>query len=208
MWDGIARDVTTLFVIIDPIGLIPMFLAVTRTHTLAQRHRVAWRCILVAAIILIAFLLGGRFLLHRLDISVQSFQIAGGFVLFLIGLQMIFETEPKREPHSMEREQDVAVFPLAVPAIAGPGTMMALILLTDSDHDVGQLVNPFRTGIILMIILGITYLALRSATSIQRMIGDTGANVVSRLMGLILAALAVETVLKGLKAFMQAGNGG
>jgi len=193
------RDATTLFVVIDPIGQIPLFLALTRNATDSERKRIALRCILISAIILGLFILGGQFLLGKLGISLASFQIAGGIVLFLFGLRMIFEEEGKKEPHHLEVKQDIAVFPLAIPSIAGPGTMMAVVLATDRTRF--GWVEQIGTTLILFVILGITYVFLRLAAPIQRLIGNTGANVISRVLGLILASLAVEKILEGIKLF-------
>ena len=193
------RDATTLFVVIDPIGQIPLFLALTRNATDSERKRIALRCILISAIILGLFILGGQFLLGKLGISLASFQIAGGIVLFLFGLRMIFEEEGKKEPHHLEVKQDIAVFPLAIPSIAGPGTMMAVVLATDRTRF--GWVEQIGTTLILLVILGITYVFLRLAAPIQRLIGNTGANVISRVLGLILASLAVEKILEGIKLF-------
>ncbi|VTR97681.1 MarC family protein [Tuwongella immobilis] len=200
--EATLRDATTLFVVIDPIGQVPLFLALTRNSTDTERRRVAFRCIVIASIVLGLFILGGQFLLGKLGISLPSFQIAGGIVLFLFGLRMIFEEEGKREPHQLDLKPDVAVFPLGIPSIAGPGSMMAVVLMTDRTRT-GLLENLAST-MVLAVILGMTYVCLRLAVPIQRLIGDTGANVVSRVLGLILAALAVEKILEGIKLFWNA----
>lgn len=196
--EGTIRDATTLFVVIDPIGQVPLFLALTRQFTPEQKRRAAGRAILIAGVVLLLFILGGQFLLGKLGIGLPSFQVAGGIVLFLFGLRMIFEEEGKREPHALPVRQDVAVFPLAIPSIAGPGSMMAVVLLTDRDKT--GLLDQLGTSLLLVGVLGVTYAALRLAGPIQRLIGDTGANVVSRVLGLILAALAVEQVFAGVRA--------
>ncbi len=199
MWDEIIREAVTLFVVIDPIGTVPLFLAVTKGLSPPERRWVAVRGTLIAAGILLGFIVGGQVLLRAMDIHLYAFQIAGGIVLFVFGLKMIFETESKPETGTPRDKREVAVFPLAVPSIAGPGAMMAVVLLTDDDrHSVGE---QAVTTVIMFLILLLTLGLLLAAGVIQRLIGETGANIVSRVMGLILTSLAVETVLAGLKAY-------
>lgn len=198
MWDGLIRDAITLFVVIDPVGTVPIFVSLTRFSPVAERRAVAFRAIGISTIVLMLFLLGGQFLLNALHIRLTSFQVAGGIVLFLFGLQMVNATEPKGEPEQSTQSADIAVYPLAVPFIAGPGSMLAVIVLADKARF--SVLEQTRTAVVLLLVLGLTLFALLSADWIQRRIGGTGSNVVSRVMGLILCALAAETVLSGLES--------
>jgi len=199
IWERVIRDAVTLFVVINPIGeVIPIFLAASRDLSPIERQQAAQRGTLIATGILLGFLAGGQILLHMLEIRLASFQIAGGIVLFLFGLKMIFETEQPHNTESPGPKPDIAVFPLAMPAIAGPGAMLAVVVLTDNDRF--SITEQAVTTLILLCILGFTFGLLSFSDRIHRLIGDAGANIVSRVMGLILSALAVETVLGGINA--------
>jgi len=199
MWDGIIRDAITLFVIVNPIGEgIPIFLAVTRNLPQSERRRVARRSVLFATGILLAFVVGGQILLQAMEIHLSSFQIAGGIVLFLFGLKMIFSTEHHHDTPGPGPKPDVAVFPLATPAIAGPGTMLAVVVLTDNDRF--SIPEQMVTTLVLLGILALTFALFLLSHRIHRLIGDAGADIVSRVMGLVLTALAVEDVIAGIKA--------
>jgi multiple antibiotic resistance protein len=183
-----------LWAIIDPIGTIPLFLSVTRGKTPAQQRAIALKAILIATGILITFIVAGQIFLNAMGIRMSSFQIAGGIVLFLFALTMIFE---KNEKASDTDQNDVAVFPLAVPSIAGPAAMMGVVVLTDNDRF--SIPQQAVTAGVMLIVLLVTYILLLLAGPIKRLIGDSGASIVSRVMGLVLAALAVETVIAGIK---------
>ncbi len=197
MWESLLRDAVTLFVVIDPIGLLPIHVSVTRFLSPTQRQGVAWRAVGVSAVILLLALVGGQFLLESLHVRLASFQVAGGIILFLLGLQMLAATEPKHEPEQTTQSADVAIYPLAIPFIAGPGSMLAVIVLSNKARF--GILEQARTGVVLLVVLGVTLLTLLAADRIQRLIGATGANVVSRIMGLILCALAAESVLTGIE---------
>lgn len=197
MWDNLLRDAVTLFVVIDPVGLLPIYVSVTRFLTPTQRRAAAFRAIGVSAVILLLALVGGQFLLEALHVRLASFQVAGGIVLFLLGLQMLAATEPKHEPEQSAQSDDVAVYPLAIPFIAGPGSMLAVIVLSNKARF--SVLEQTGTGVVLLAVLGVTLATLLAADRIQRLIGATGANVVSRVMGLILCALAAESVLSGVE---------
>jgi multiple antibiotic resistance protein len=192
------KDLITLWVVIDPIGTTTLFLAMTRKLAPEIRNKIALRGILIAALILIAFIIIGLVLLEAMGIHLPSFQIAGGIILFLFGLQMIFEEESKDETGHIERGFDLAVFPLALPIIASPAAIMAVVVLTDY-HRFSRL---HQVGITLGLlgVLAVTYLFLLSAQRIERLIGGTGINILSRVMGLMLTALAVEKVIEAIKA--------
>lgn len=202
-FDDYIRDLVTVWVVVDPIGTVPVFIAVTAAMSSKERRGVAFRAALISALILLAFIVGGQVLLDALDISLVSFQIAGGIVLFLFALQMIFGPgKPESElSETRPSKEDVAVFPLAVPSLASPGAMLAVVVLTDNNrYSITEQV--ITTGLVLLVILAALILML-AAGFINRLIGISGANILSRVMGLILAAVAVDNVREALMQTIQ-----
>jgi multiple antibiotic resistance protein len=198
-------DVITLFVVVNPIGLVPLFIALTRGETPQQRSRIALRSVVIAAAIMLVFVVVGQILLNGLGIGVPAFRVGGGLVLLLVALKMVISEEDSRAassaPEPAGGPRDVAVFPLATPLIAGPGAVMAAVLLTDNDRF--TIPQQAVTAAVMLVILAVTYASMRSAEMIQRWIGVTGANVLGRILGLVLAALASEAILEGLRAFFR-----
>lgn len=203
MWDDIVKDFVYFFAVIDPIGTIPVFLAYTVGFTDAMRKKVAIKAFFISTSILLAFVIGGQLFLEAMSIPLSAFQIAGGLVLFGFGLTMIFgESKPEHEIARMsmkKKEDDVAVFPISVPSIASPGAMMAAVLLTDNHRF--NLMDQAITSAVMLVVLGVTLLLLLFATRIQKVIGDTGASILSRISGLILASVAVDSILTGIKTY-------
>ena len=159
--------------------------------------------VVIAGVVLVVFIIGGQFLLEALGIPLPAFQIAGGIVLFLFALTMIFgDSKPERE-ELLEGEpgRDVAVFPLAVPSLASPGAMMAVVLLTDNHRF--SIDYQVVTGVTMIGVLFCAWILIMVAPFVQRVIGRTGASVVSRMMGLILASIAATHVLEGAKEYFQ-----
>ncbi|MGZ9810054.1 MarC family protein [Pseudoroseicyclus sp. H15] len=194
--DQFLQEFITLWVVIDPIGTVPVFLAVTVGMTPAARRKVALRAVLVSAVVLLSFILLGQLVLEALGLGLPSFQIAGGMVLFLFALSMIFgPAKPEREL-AEEGMTQTAIHPIAIPSIASPGAMLAVVILTDNDRFSAQ--HQIQTSAILLLILAVTLIFLLLATPILRVIGHSGASIVSRIMGMILAAVAVDAVLNGL----------
>jgi multiple antibiotic resistance protein len=194
----ISKDFATLWTTIDPIGNVALFAGLTAGLTRAQRHWTALRGVIYATIILVAAGTVGQAILDAIGIHMHSLKVAGGIILFLFGVQMLFgkmDAKTDRSP-SPEEGRDLAVFPLAVPSIAGPGAMMAVIVLTD--NDVYTVPQRIETGIVLLVVLFLTYLLLLFSDAILRVIGRQGASVLVRVMGLILCSLAVEIVLTAL----------
>jgi multiple antibiotic resistance protein len=196
----ILSDFVLLWAVIDPIGTIPVFISATRNHTAVDRRRIALRASAVAAGILLFFIVVGELILNAMGVPVLAFQIAGGIVLFLFALTMIFgESKPEAERDDIRRSQDVAVFPLATPSIASPGAMMAVVLLTQKDlHTVDEI---FVTTFLMFAVVGAAYVLMRLAGPISRWIGEGGANIISRVMGMILASVAATEVLEGIKEY-------
>ncbi|MGC3936786.1 MarC family protein [Roseobacter sp. EG26] len=188
-----------MFVVIDPIGLAPLFVALTQGMTDAARRRIAWRATGVGVSILLAFAAFGEAILSFVGISMAAFRVAGGILLFLTALDMLFERRTKRrEDQSEEEHNDPSVFPLAIPLIAGPGAIASIILLMGQRPGLeGAAVVLGATGIVMVIVVGF-FLA---SGPIERALGKTGVTVVTRLLGMLLAALSVQFVLDGLSAF-------
>ena len=180
---------------IDPISTLALFAGLTASLTAAERRGIAQRATLYAAIILVVAVVIGQIVLDAMGIRLLSLKVAGGIILFLFGLQMLFGSA-SRETGSHEKGRDLAVFPLAVPTIAGPGAIMAVILLTD--NDVYSVPEQIQTAVVLLVVLGLTYVLLLVSDAILRVIGQQGAAILVRVMGILLAALSVELVLSAL----------
>jgi len=194
----ISKDFATIWTTIDPIGNVALFAGLTALLTRKERLLTALRAVIYAAIILVGAMTAGQVILDAIGIHMHSLKVAGGVILFLFGVQMLFGKMDKADKaeRSPEEGRDLAVFPLAVPCIAGPGAIMAAIVLTD--NDVYTVPERIETGIVLLVVLFLTYLLLLFSDGILRVIGRQGASVLVRVMGLILCSLAVEIVLTAL----------
>ena len=197
-----AKTFLTLLVVIDPIGSIPVFIYAT-TNISRDLHRAfAVRAVLIAGGVLLFFLVLGQLLLEGIGLRLGSFQIAGGIILFLFALQMMFgESKPSIEIHESEADNtdhlEGAAFPLAMPSIASPGAILAIVVLTDN-HAVSVMEQGVVAAVLVVVLL-ITLGLLLAATKIIHFIGATGASVISRVMGLILATIALDAVFVGLE---------
>ncbi|MBB95542.1 MAG: MarC family transcriptional regulator [Rhodobacteraceae bacterium] len=197
----------TLFVVIDPLGLSPMFIALTQGMSRKTRFGIALRACAVAAGVLTLFAVFGDKVLGYAGISMPAFRVAGGILLFLTALDMLFERRTKRRENQadashQEPEHDPSVFPLAIPLIAGPGAIAAMILLAGQQPGVESLV--LTLGVMLSVLMIVFALFLGSEL-LERALGPIGTNVVTRVLGMLLAALAVQFVMDGLTAFGFAG---
>ena len=192
----------TFFVVIDPPGCAPIFAGLTKGASVAHRRAMAIRAVLVASAILFAFALFGEALLKGLGISLASFRIAGGIMLFLIALEMVFEKRTEwREDRAAKiaatpEVEDVSIFPMAMPMIAGPGSIASVMLLGSRNPGLEQHLVVFGA---LATILLLTLLALLAAGPIMRVLGAKIEAVITRLLGVLLAALAVQFVIDGIK---------
>lgn len=197
---SLLREFITLLVVIDPIGTLPVFYFATAAVPAALHWRFAVRAVLVAWIVLIGFLVAGQVLLEGLGLRFGSFQIAGGIVLFLFAMTMIFgESKPQREIEEAGRgDLSGAVFPLAMPSIASPGAMLAIVVLTDNHKN--SIPDQLVTAGLLTVILALTLVLLLLGAILKRVLGNSGASVISRVMGIILATVAVDAILVGLDA--------
>ncbi len=191
---------TTLFVVIDPFGTTPIFVALTQDMDARTRRKTAFRSCLTAVFILIAFAAFGEALLGFVGISMAAFRVAGGALLFLTALDMLFDRRTKRREDRAEEEEhpDPSVFPLAIPLIAGPGSIATIILLAGQHPGVLGIVEACLVMLAVMSVVLIFFLA---GGLIARILGKTGLNVLTRLLGMLLAALSVQFILDGLKAF-------
>lgn len=194
---------TTMFIIIDPPGLAPVFIALTQGMTAAQRRAIAIRACVVSLGLMLVFLFLGEAVLSFIGISMDAFRIAGGILLFLTALDMLFQKrQARREENAAEgqaeHEDDPSVFPLALPLIVGPGAITTIILLAGEAQgaaDFGAI-----AGVIVAVLL-MVLLAFLAAPALERVLGKTGLNIVTRVLGMLLAALAVQFVLDGLRGF-------
>ena len=190
-----ATAFAALFVVIDPIGLAPIFVALTAGMTPRHRRAIAFRATALAAAILVVFALVGEGLLSFLGISMPAFRIAGGLLLFLTALEMLFERRTqRREGRADAPPPDPSVFPLALPLTAGPGAIATMVLLTDGASPLG---TAQAIGVMLAVLAVVLALFLLAAP-MERLLGPTGINVTTRLLGMLLAALSVQFVLDGL----------
>lgn len=194
----------TLFVIIDPIGLTPLFVALTQGMTARARRAIALRACVTGAFILLLFAAFGEAVLGFVGISMPAFRIAGGVLLFLTALDMLFERRTKRREDQADEDDgpDPSVFPLAIPLIAGPGAIASVILLAGQSPGWQGLVATLAVMVAVLLIVMALFM---SAGLLERALGKTGINVVTRLLGMLLAALSVQFVLDGLRAFGFAG---
>lgn len=188
-----------LFVIIDPIGLAPLFVALTAGQTRRERRAVAIRACLVALALLTLFGLAGEAVLAFLGISMPAFRMAGGILLFLTALDMLFERRGQRRKGTADAEHpsDPSVFPLAIPLIAGPGAITTMILLAGAEGADAVHVALIH-GVMALVLLCVFVLFLLAGT-IERLLGPVGINVVTRILGMLLAALSVQFVIDGLR---------
>lgn len=199
MYDLIATFIF-FFAVIDPIGTVPVFIAVTSRYEDQIKRRIAFRAALVSAVVLVFFVVAGEVILSAIEIPLSAFQIAGGIVLFLFALSMIFgESKPEEEVRMTTRESETAIFPLAVPSIASPGAMLAAVLLTDNRRY--SLWEQAQTTIVMISVILIVLALMLAASWVHRFIGNSGASIISRVMGLILASVAVSSVLAGIKEY-------
>jgi multiple antibiotic resistance protein len=197
------RTFLTMFVIIDPIGLAPLFLGLAGQRAPDERRRLALRAVSVAGGILLAFALGGAWLLGHLGISLDAFRAAGGLLLFRIAVDMVFaqhERETPEEAAEARARRDISVFPLAIPLIAGPGALASVMILAGEAGG-----DAWALGVVLGTsgaVLGLAWLGLRLAEPASRLLGQTGVNVITRVLGVLLAALAVQYVADGVRGLL------
>lgn len=206
-FEFIKTALVTLFVAVDPPGLAAIFLGVTAGFTIPQRKATAMRSVVIAFGILVAAAIGGQPLLDMLGISIPAFRIAGGLLLFYIAAEMVFEKRVERKSHAAEatltqdHPHDIAAFPLAIPLMAGPGAITATILQASAAH--GSIINFICLIVIIGLVIGSCLGVFLLANPIDRALGSTGRLVLSRLLGVLLAAMAVQIVGDGVLTFQN-----
>ena len=206
LWYSFAMELintlVVLLIVIDPIGVVPIFLALTQGGSAAYRRRMALRGTALATGMLLIFFLIGDHLLASLGIGIPAFRIAGGALLFLLAVDMVFarpsgmRSTTVSEQKEAEHKNDISVFPLAFPLIAGPGALTSVLLMSAGWETPMMFAGMLA---VLLAVLGLILASLLYAPTMMRFLGETGTNVMSRLFGLILAALAVQFILDGIK---------
>jgi multiple antibiotic resistance protein len=187
------------FAVVDPIGTVPVFIAVTSRYAEREKRRIAIQATVISALVLLFFVIAGEIILTAIAIPLAAFQVAGGIVLFLFAMSMIFgESKPEQEL-KLVSGRETAIFPLAVPSIAGPGAMLAAVMQTENSRF--DLAQQAQISLTMLAVLLVAMLLMLAASWVHRVIGDSGASVVSRVMGLILASVAVTSVLEGIAAY-------
>lgn len=199
-WQDHFSEFVTLFLVINPFSSLPIFMALTGTLERPRQRAMAVTAVLAAFALLVFFVLGGNFLLRQMGIAIRAFQIAGGIVLFLVALDMVYG-QIAVASNSSSDPQGLAIYPLAFPIIAGPGSFITVILLTDDDrfNFTGQLIT---IGVI-AIVLAIQFLVLLAAGPISRALGTAGVSIIGRIMGMLLAALSVSMMLTAVSQWLS-----
>lgn len=196
----ILTTILFLIAVIDPLGSVPVYLEATKQLSERHKKKVAIRASIVAFAILLFFILVGQVILEGMDVTLDAFQISGGVILFLFALTMIFgEGKPQSEKHHITDYKHVTIFPMAIPSIASPGAIMAVVLLTD--NHIYSVQQQAITTFLVLVVIAITMTILLAANVVQKRIGEYGITVISKVMGLILASYAVQSILSGLRDF-------
>lgn len=200
---ALLTKILFLIAVIDPLGSVPVYLEATKHFDLKRKKKIAISASIVAFLVLLFFIVVGQIILEGMDVTLDAFQISGGVILFLFALTMIFgEGKPESEKHLIKDYKHVMIFPVAIPSIASPGAIMAVVLLTDNKlYSIGE---QALTTLLVLIVVGITMFILLVANAVQKRVGEYGITVISKVMGLILASYAVQSILSGLKDFFNA----
>ena len=196
--DSLLQSFLTLVVVVDPLGVAVLFLGLAGSRSRAERRAIARKSVIVAAGVLVAFALFGSAILGHLGITLHAFRVAGGLLLFKIATDMVFaqvERETKQEEAEARLRPDISVFPLAIPLLAGPGALAAVMILCGSGDPAQQAGVYASIGLV----SAIAYVALVAADRLFELLGHTGVNVITRILGILLAALAVQYVADGAK---------
>lgn len=207
MFDFAITAALSLLVIVDPVGLAPIFISIAGDRSESERRRIASRAVVVAAFILLGFAAVGEPLLAYLGVSIDALRIAGGILLFKLAFDMILghrERQTRDEEIEATHREDITIFPLAIPLMAGPGAFATvLVLVADAEGDF-ELLGIVAGAIIAVLIL--SWFSLRLSAKVTDALGTTGVNVITRVLGIILASLAVQLVADGVVAFWPTGG--
>lgn len=203
---ALVKKFIFLIAVIDPLGSIPVFLEATKQFDGIAKKKVAIKATFIAAMILLFFIVVGQSLMETMHISLSAFQISGGLILFLFSLTMVFgEGKPEEEKHLIKDYDHVTIFPIAIPSIASPGAIMAVVMLTDNNKY--SFSKQLMTTFLVALVLVLTCVMLLGARKIQNRIGESGITVISKIMGLILASFAVQSILSGIKTYFKIKGG-
>ncbi|MCP4053306.1 MAG: MarC family protein [Mesoflavibacter sp.] len=196
----IFTTILFLIAVIDPLGSVPVYLEATKHFDKKYKKRVAIRASVIAFFVLLFFIVIGQLILEGMNVTLNAFQISGGVILFLFALTMIFGSgKPESEKHLIKDYKHVTIFPVAIPSIASPGAIMAVVLMTD--NHIYSINQQLITTFLVLFVVALTGVLLLVAANVQKRIGEYGITVISKIMGLILASYAVQSVLTGLKDF-------
>lgn len=199
-----TQSFLTFLVVFDPIGLVPIFIALASHRPQYEQRRMARKAVLIAGVVIVLFAFFGRALLLKLGISLEALKVAGGLLLFKIAVEMVFaqaERETKEEEEEARQAGDISVFPLAIPLIAGPGALASVLIQTGRVRE--DLTTFSLVVLMAALVLWITYWCLRASGWIARILRRTGVNVISRVLGILLAALAVQYVADGVRVLLK-----
>jgi len=197
------NTILLLIAVIDPLGSVPVYLEATKQFDLQHKRKIAVRASAIAFFVLLFFIVVGQLILEGMEVSLHAFEISGGVILFLFALTMIFgQGKPESEKHQITDFKHVTIFPVAIPSIASPGAIMAVVLMTDN-HLYTIQEQTLTTVLVLAVIL-LTMGLLLMANQIQKKIGEYGITVISKIMGLILASFAIQSILSGIRDFFNA----
>lgn len=186
------------FAVIDPIGSVPVFIAATNGLSSKEKKHTAFKAVMVSSLVLLFFIVAGELILDAIGIPLSAFQIAGGIILFLFALTMIFgDSKPESEIKSIKNTTEIAIFPMAMPSIASPGAMLAVVLMTKNSEY--SILEQAQSSLMMISVLAIVLVLLLLSTKVHKIIGNAGASVISRVMGLILSSVAVANVIEGVK---------
>jgi len=204
MFEQPLKFFVVFFVVVEPVSLIPLFSGLTQGATSRYKHLMAFKAVMVAAVILLLFALAGAPFLQLMGISLAAFRIFGGLLLFLLALEMVFARESGSRTSSTEaaesrRRADISVFPIAFPFIAGPGALATILLWFGPIHIASQTVLFLGLLAAVALVLAIALVMMWLADPLMRVIGVTGASVAGRLLGVVLGALAVQFVMDGVR---------
>ncbi|WP_405608153.1 MarC family protein [Polaribacter sp. Asnod1-A03] len=197
---SIITQIFFLIAVLDPIGSVPVYLEATKELNKIEKKKVAIRAAVVAFFILLFFIVIGQFILEGMSITLDAFQISGGVILFLFAITMIFgDGKPEREKSQITDYRHVTIFPVAIPSIASPGAIMAVVLLTD--NHLYSIQEQALTSFLVLFVIALTAILLLIANRVQEKIGSYGITVISKIMGLILASYAVQSILSGISGY-------
>ena len=202
-WFGdFIKDFLAIWIVLDPIAAVPVFMALVADHDARTRARIAGGSVVVALAVLVFFIVAGQLIITAVGVSLRAFTIAGGIILFLFAVDLVIgENRPPAIDPRRSSPLQLAVYPMGVPTLAGPGSMLTVMLRTDYSRI--SLLEWIHTMVAVVFVLAITYGLLRSAGLITRLIGTGGASILKRIMGMILAAYAVTLVLHGVADWLN-----